>query len=435
MLLNFAVTNYRSIKERQVFSLMAVEGLPHEESLIRSKDGIQILPVALLFGANASGKSNILRAFGTMRQMVLNSVRLNPDDTLDEYEPFLLDEESRNNSTEFEAEFIIKEEGGIEHHYRYGLAFSETLITEEWLYRYEGDNETELFSRDRDKVQVNETEFPEGKGKEDTLNSNRLLLSLIAQLNGTQSKEIISWFDGGKFVTASQIEEYRIVTSSLLKYKKNLIVLDDTVGFDNIVDFIDMALTFLSNIDIGITELSIKEESVALPKELPEEIKKVLYQDGETTLNIYFTHNRYNKEREIIGKEVFSTERHESEGTQKITELLGLIFLILWGGKLLVIDELDAKLHPLLTRAIIQLFTNPKINPHGAQLVFTTHDTNQLHLDYVRRDEIWFTEKSPIEATELYSHIEFKDFDPSMDITEQYVNGRYGAIPRIKVER
>ena len=435
MLLNFAVTNYRSIKERQVFSLMAVEGLPHEESLIRSEDNIPILPVALLFGANASGKSNILRAFGMMRQMVLNSVRLNPDDSLDEYEPFLLDEESRNNSTELEAEFITIGEGEIEHHYRYGLAFSETLITEEWLYRYEGDNETELFSRDRDKVQVNETEFPEGKGKEDTLNSNRLFLSLIAQLNGTQSKEIISWFDGGKFVTASQIEGYRIVTSSLLKYKKNLTVLDDTVGFDNIVDFIDMALTFLSNIDMGITELSIKEESVALPKELPEEIKKVLYQDGETSLNIYSTHNRYNKEGEIIGKEVFSTEYNESEGTQKITELLGLIFLILWGGKLLVIDELDAKLHPLLTRAIVQLFTNPKINPHGAQLVFTTHDTNQLHLDYVRRDEVWFTEKSPVEATELYSHIEFKDFDPSMDITEQYVNGRYGAIPRIKVER
>lgn len=429
MLLNFAATNYRSIKERQVFSLMAVEGLPHEESLIRSKDNIPILPVALLFGANASGKSNILRAFGTMKHVVLNSVRLNPDDTLEEYEPFLLDEESRNNSTELEAEFIIKGEWGIEHHYRYGLAFSETLISEEWLYRYDGDSETKLFSRDRDKVQVNETAFPEGKGKEDTLNSNRLFLSLIAQLNGTQSKEIISWFDGGKFVTASQIEEYRIVTSSLLNYKKNLIVLDD------IVEFIDMALTFLSNIDMGITELSIKEESVALPKELPEEIKKVLYQDGETSLNIYSTHNRYSKKGEIIGKEVFSTEHNESEGTQKITELLGLIFLILWGGKLLVIDELDAKLHPLLTRAIIQLFTCPKINQHGAQLVFTTHDTNQLHLDYVRRDEIWFTEKSPVEATELYSHIEFKDFDPSMDITEQYVNGRYGAIPRIKVQR
>ena len=428
MLLNFAVTNYRSIKERQVFSMMAVDGLPHEESLIHSEDGISILPVAILFGANASGKSNILRAFGTMRQMVLNSVRLNPDDTLDEYEPFLLDEESRNNSTELEAEFITIGAGKIEHHYRYGLAFSETLISEEWLYRYDGDSETKLFSRDRDKVQVNETAFPEGKGKEDTLNSNRLFLSLIAQLNGTQSKEIIFWFNKESFITASQTEQYMALTSALLKDKKDPI--EDEIGH-----YINMAQIFLSNIDMGITELSIKEESVALPKELPEEIKKVLYQDGETSLNIYSTHNRYNKEGEIIGKEVFSTEHNESEGTQKITELLGLIFLILWGGKLLVIDELDAKLHPLLTRAIIQLFTNRKINRHGAQLIFTTHDTNQLNLDYVRRDEIWFTEKSCVETTELYSHIEFKEFDPSMDITEQYVNGRYGAIPRIKVQR
>jgi hypothetical protein len=425
MLLNFAVTNYRSIKERQVFSMLAVDGLPHKESLIHGKDGISILPVALLFGANASGKSNILRAFGTMRQMVLNSVRLNPDDTLDEYEPFLLDEESRNNNTEFEAEFTIRGEGGIEQLYRYGFAFSESLITEEWLYRHEKSNEIELFYRDRNKVQVNEMTFPEGKGKEDTLNSNRLFLSLIAQLNGTQSKEIISWFDSEKFVTASQIEEYRIVTSSLLKYKKNLIVLDD------IVEFIDMALTFLSNIDMGITKLSIKEESAALTKDISDELKKVHPKVGE----LESTHNRYNRQGEIIGQEVFSIEHNESEGTQKITELLGLFFMIIWDGRLLVIDELDAKLHPLLTRAIIQLFTNPKINQHGAQLVFTTHDTNQLHLDYVRRDEIWFAEKSPVEATELYSHIEFKDFDPSMDITEQYVNGRYGAIPRIKVQR
>lgn len=428
MLLNFAVTNYRSIKERQVFSLMATEGLPHEESLIRSKDNIPILPVALLFGANASGKSNILRAFGMMRQMVLNSVRLNPDDTLDEYEPFLLDEESRNNDTEFEAEFIATTEQNVELHYRYGFSFSGKIISEEWLYRQEGStNEVELFTRIGGKVQVNETEFPEGKGKEDTLNSNRLFLSLIAQLNGTQSKEIISWFDRVNSIIDSKTEQYHTFTSSLLM----------TQGYKQENWFSNYVRTFLSNIDMGITELSIREEPVALPKDLPEEIKKILsqYQNRRTSLKIQSTHNRYNKEGEIIGKEIFSIEENESEGTQKITELLGVIFLTLLSGRLLVIDELDAKLHPLLTRAIVQLFTNPKMNSHGAQLVFTTHDTNQLHLDYVRRDEIWFTEKSPIEATELYSHIEFKDFDPSMDITEQYVNGRYGAIPRIKVER
>lgn len=429
MLLNFAVTNYRSIKERQVFSLMAVEGLPHEESLIRSKDGIQILPVALLFGANASGKSNILRAFGMMRQMVLNSVRLNPGDTLDEYEPFLLDEESRNNDTEFEAEFIADTGQNVELHYRYGFSFSGKIISEEWLYRQvKNTDEVELFTRIGGKVQVNETEFPEGKGKEDTLNSNRLFLSLIAQLNGTQSKEIIYWFGRGLFITASQTEQYMPMTSTLLKSKQ--IPIENEKGH-----YVDIAETFLSNIDMGITELSIEEVSVALPKDVPEELKKILSKDGHTTLKVESTHNRYNKQGEIRGKEIFNTVRNESEGTQKITELLGVIFITLWAGSLLVIDELDAKLHPLLTRAIIQLFTNPKINPHGAQLVFTTHDTNQLHLDYVRRDEIWFTEKSCVEATELYSHIEFKDFDPSMDITEQYVNGRYGAIPRIKVER
>ena len=430
MLLNFAVTNYRSIKERQEFSLMAVDGLPHEDSLIHSEDGIQILPVALLFGANASGKSNILRAFGMMRQMVVDSVRLNPDDTLNEYEPFLLDEESRNNDTEFEAEFIVDAGQNVELHYRYGFSFSGKIISEEWLYRQERNtDEVELFTRIGGKLQVNEMEFPEGKGKEDTLNSNRLFLSLIAQLNGTQSKEIILWFNRGKFVTASETEQYKTLTSSLLKDKEKLI--EDDMG-----QLIDMPLTFLSNIDMGITELSIKEENVSLPKDLPEEIKKILYQDGRrTSLKIYSTHNRYNEQGGIIGKEVFSIENNESEGTQKITKLIGLISLYLLGGRLLVIDELDAKLHPLLTRAIIQLFTNPEINTYGAQLVFTTHDTNQLHLDYVRRDEIWFTEKSCVEATQLYSHIEFKDFDPSMDITEQYVNGRYGAIPRIKVYR
>ena len=402
--------------------MLAVDGLPHEESLIHSKDDISILPVAILFGANASGKSNILRAFGTMRQIVLNSVRLNPDDTLDEYEPFLLDEESRNNDTEFEAEFIVDTGYNVELHYRYGFSFSGKLISEEWLYRQKEDtNEIELFVRTGGKIQINEKEFPEGKGKEDTLNNNRLFLSLIAQLNGVQSKEIIFWFNRSTFSTALKTKQYLTLTSNLFKEK------GDTVE-DEVDKYVQMALTFLSDIDTRIKDLSITEE----PDEFPEYLRSIF---NTASLKIESTHNRYNKDGDIVGKEVFSIEHNESEGTQKITELLGLIFITLSSGRLLVIDELDAKLHPLLTRAIIQLFTNPKINQNGAQLIFTTHDTNQLHLDYVRRDEIWFTEKSCVEATELYSHIEFKDFDPSMDITEQYVNGRYGAIPRIKVQR
>ena len=430
MLLNFAVTNYRSIKERQVFSLMAVDGLPHEDSLIRSKDGIPILPVALLFGANASGKSNIIRAFGMMRHMVINSVRLNRADILEEYEPFLLDEESRNSNSEVEAEFIIKGSSDIEKRYRYGFAFSDRLIAEEWLYTREREDseEIELFYREGGKVQVNKKAFPEGKDKEGTLASNRLLLSLIAQLNGEKSNEIIEWFSKSPFVSALRTEQYMALTSELLKSQKKKKKKADQ-------KYAKEALMFLSNIDMRIEELSIREEQIILPKDMPEELKKLLSKEGNMSLKVESTHNQYDKDGSIIGKEIFNLAYNESEGTQKITELLGLIFTVLAEGRLFVIDELDAKLHPLLTRAIIQLFTDPKINERGAQLVFTTHDTNQLHLDYVRRDEIWFTEKSCVEATELYSHIEFKGFDPSMDITEQYVNGRYGAIPRIKVQR
>jgi hypothetical protein len=430
MLLNFAVTNYRSIKERQVFSLMAVEDLPHKDSLIRSKDGIPILPVALLFGANASGKSNILRAFGMMRQMVVDSVRLNPDDTLDEYEPFLLDEESRNNDTEFEAEFIIHEGKEEEQHYLYGFAFAEEQIAEEWLYKLTRDTEkVELFIRNGSTVQINEEAFPEGKDKEGTLASNRLLLSLIAQLNGEKSKVIIEWFKKSFFIIAQQTRKYKRLTYDLLRPKESLEKIEDR-------KYAQMALTFIYNIDVRISELSIREEQITLPQDLPEElIKRFLAKVGDLSLTLESTHNRYDINGNIIGKEIFSIEDNESEGTQKVIDLLGVLFSVLAEGRLLVIDELDAKLHPLLTRAIIQLFTNPKINEHGAQLVFTTHDTNQLNLGYVRRDEIWFTEKSCVEATELYSHIEFKDFDQSMDIAEQYVNGRYGAIPRIKTKR
>ena len=219
------------------------------------------------------------------------------------------------------------------------------------------------------------------------------------------------------------------MTYDLLRPKESLEKIEDR-------KYAQMALTFIYNIDVRISELSIREEQITLPQDLPEElIKRFLAKVGDLSLTLESTHNRYDINGNIIGKEIFSIEDNESEGTQKVIDLLGVLFSVLAEGRLLVIDELDAKLHPLLTRAIIQLFTNPKINEHGAQLVFTTHDTNQLNLGYVRRDEIWFTEKSCVEATELYSHIEFKDFDQSMDIAEQYVNGRYGAIPRIKTKR
>ena len=420
MLLNFAVTNYRSIKDRQVLSLMAVDGLPHEGSLQESKGGIRALPLALLFGANASGKSNILRAFGAMRDMVLGSVRLNPEDALDEYDPFLLSEETKEKETEFEIEFLYNQ-GSKERHYRYGFSFTDEAIKEEWLYRVGKKADTRLFSRGKNGVSIGRF-FPEGKGREGDLHENRLFLSLTAQLKGELSTSIISWFNQCYFASALYSERYMRKTYELFKSGS---------------EYAEKAKAFLRDIDVAVRDLSIKEETIEsedFPKELQEILGDLLKEEIKG-LRVQSTHNRYDSRGDLTGKEVFELRRQESEGTQKVAELLGLIFGTLERGELLVIDELDAKLHPLLTRAIIQLFTNPKMNKQGAQLIFTTHDTNQLNLDYVRRDEIWFTEKNQREETQLYAHIEFDNFEESDLIADEYVRGRYEAIPRIKIIR
>ncbi len=421
MLLNFAVENYRSIKERQVLSLMAVDGLPHKELLLSSHEGRSALPLAVLFGANASGKSNILRAFGTMRKMVVSSVTLNPGDALVWYDPFLLNEETRTDKTEFEIELLF-ELDGTTRHYRYGFCFTEKTINEEWLFETKDGVELSLFSRgEGNQLDLDPELFPEGANKVDALHSNRLFLSLVAQLKGDVSTSIIAWFKKSRFIDALDTKPYLLTTLSLL----------NEVG-----EYSQHANRFLRNIDVSIQVLSIKEETIdrgEFPKEIQELLGKLL-EPGVPNLRIESTHNVYGKDGTIIRQEQFDLEK-ESEGTKKITELLGLIFGSLSQGTLLVIDELDAKLHPFLTRAIIQLFTNAELNKKGAQLIFTTHDTNQLNLDYVRRDEIWFTQKNQREETQLYSHIEFEDFDEYAYVADEYVCGRYGAIPRIKLTR
>ena len=143
------------------------------------------------------------------------------------------------------------------------------------------------------------------------------------------------------------------------------------------------------------------------------------------------THNIYDAEGRAIDTVRFDANNKESSGTNKVIKLSGPIFDTLLGGKVLFVDELDSKLHPMMTRAIVRLFMDKETNPHGAQLVFTTHDTHLLNMKYLRRDQVWFTEKDPTEASDLYSLLDFKVRN-DRDIENDYINGRYGAIPFIK---
>jgi hypothetical protein len=360
-----------------------------------------LLPAAVIYGANSSGKSNVLIALLTMRQVLLDSVRLNPNDELD-FKPFLLDTVSADEPTSFEIQFFQDDIL-----YRYGFDYNRTHICKEWLYeKKKGQREYNLFLRVDNEFEVSDTCFHEGVGKESATPSNRLFVSLVAQLNGPKSMRILEWFHNCNYISGLSSKGYEGFSLKMFKEK---------------LDGYSQALDFFHHTQLGFNDLIVSEKSIS---------EKPLF-EVKTTHNIYDEHGAVH----AIGS--FDKDEMESEGTKKVIEMSGPIFDTLKSGKLLIVDELDAKLHPLLTRCILQLFMSRDTNPNGAQLIFATHDTNLLNLNYLRRDQIWFTEKDETEASDLYSLVEFKDESGTKirndrSIQKDYINGRYGAIPFFK---
>ncbi len=419
MLVNFTVKNHRSFKQERTFSMEASSIKEHKASVIRNNK-YNLLPLTIFYGANSSGKSNLIKAIATMRYIIEHSVRLNVSDTLP-YDPFALDEDSNSQPTLFEIQFINGEAL-----YRYGFEYNDTTIISEWLYEKRfGEKEYDLFVRSRDAIAVSPKRFPEGKGKEDLTNSNRLFLSLVAQLKGEKSNSIMSWFGQCNLLSGIDSDGYENFTIKMF--------LEHLNGSDE-------AQSFFNTLQLGFSNFFV--EKVNIPKEVldkaPDPIKAELEKglaEGKIVESIT-THNIYDENGQVIGKRNFHKDEMESEGTKKVIELSGPIFNTLNKGKILIIDELDAKLHPLLTRNIVLLFMDPEKNKHGAQLIFATHDTNLLDLDIIRRDQIWFAEKDQVESTNIYSLVEFKDEEGKKirndrDIKRDYIRGRYGAIPFI----
>ena len=419
MLINFTVKNYRSFKEEKTFYMEASSIKEHKNSVIKIGK-YNILPLAVFYGANSSGKSNFIDAIATMRSMVRRSVQLNKGDFLP-YDPFALDEISDSKPTSFEIQFIKKNTL-----YRYGFEYDKKEIISEWLFeKCFGEKEYELFIRSYDTIEVSSKRFNEGVGKEDLTNTNRLFLSLVAQLKGEKSNIVLDWFGNCNILSGIDSEGYEAFTIRM---------------FLEHLNGADQAQIFFNTLQLGFTRFSVKEANI--PKEaldsIPEFIKSKLERDGTTgsLVEPLTTHNVYNEEGKVVGERSFHKNQMESEGTKKVIEMSGPLFDTLNKGKTLIIDELDAKLHPLLTRNIVLLFMNPTINKFGAQLIFATHDTNLLDLEIIRRYQIWFAEKNDVESSDIYSLVEFKDNEGNKvrndrDIKRDYIRGRYGAIPFI----
>ena len=419
MLVNFTVKNYRSFKDERTFSMEASSIKEHDESVIKAGNQ-RLLPLTIIYGANSSGKSNLIMALGVMRHVVKESVRLNESDPL-LYDPFALDEISRSAPTLFEAQFIQGE-----NRYRYGFEYTKKEIVSEWLYENKlGEEEVELFVRSKDVIEVSEKAFPEGRGKEDLTNANRLFLSLVAQLKGEKSNVVMACVGECNMVSGIETERYENFTFEMFMEHLN--------GADE-------AQAFFKELQLGFNSFSVKktdittEKLASLPELKRQQVEKEM--STHTFVDAITTHNIYDEDGQVVREDDFYRDDMESEGTKKVIELSGPIFDTLINGNTLIVDELDAKLHPLLTRNIVLLFMDPERNKHGAQLIFATHDTNLLDLSVLRRDQIWFAEKDKVESTDIYSLVEFEedgqeDANNKHDIERDYIRGRYGAIPFI----
>lgn len=396
MLVNFTFKNFRSFKNEMTLSMEATPIQELSDAVVKSCDE-ELLPVAVMYGANSSGKSNVLKALKAMRDVLLNSVRLNPKDRLDA-EPFSLDLTSEDEPTSFEIQFTLNGS-----RFRYGFDYTAEAIVAEWLYeKRPGEREFELFLRSRNDFKISKTRFAEGLGKQSATPDNRLFVSLVAQLNGKVSQAILDWFSNIDYMSGMDGKGYAGKTLEMLFLKQN--------GASEITHFFEET-------NLGFMELDVEPEN-----------------GDEKKMKSETVHRLYDADGNDVGVRRFPTEKMESEGTKKIIEIAGPIFDAILNGKILIVDELDAKLHPFLTRKIISLFMDKGINSKGAQLIFATHDTNLLNIQYLRRDQIWFTEKDKSDSTDLYSLVEFRDdagnkVRNDRNIEKDYINGRFGAVP------
>ncbi len=420
MLIEFTVGNFLSFNTKRTLSFEAKSISELKQNIIRTENNYKLLPSIVIYGANSSGKSNVIKALDRMRSTLRDSVKLNDSDELD-YTPFLLSSETENKPTFFEIAFL---DDNIR--YRYGFEYNSTEILNEWLYTGKNSkNESPLFIRTPDGIGVSD-KFKEGKGKESTTNDNRLFISLVAQLGGKISKNILEWFRGYNVLSGLEHSDYNGYTMRMLHKK---------------LDGCNQSLDFFQSLKLGFKDIQITESEFnpqEVPDFLPKSLKTKLIKEmsGKNVMSLKTVHNKYDKKGNIIDTVLFDQNDNESQGTNKIMDLSGPIFDSLISGKILIIDELDAKLHPLITQHIVNLFNSHETNPNNAQLLFATHDTNLLSSEIFRRDQIWFTEKDFTEQTDLYSltNINLPDgtkVRSDANLERNYIRGRYGAIPFI----
>lgn len=433
MLLQISFKNFKCFKDEVKMSLVASnydKTTREEQNIIPiDKFGLKLLKSAIIYGANASGKTKMIEALGFMRHFILNSSKESQIDELIQVKPFLLSSETISEPSVFEIIFIHRNTM-----YRYGFEVDIEKVHSEWLYQKTNTKEVELFFRDFQSFDIHKTKFKVSDLiANDRIRPNALLLSVAASWNDKLAIKIFDWFKNCNIISGLREEGYE--GYSMARIQKNK---------ENKSE----AIKYLRNADLGIEDLNIKTiDFDNLPSEIPDAIKEVIRKrrkenkDLEFLSDVITYHKRFDSNNLFEDFVEFSMDDDESSGTKKYFALSGPILETLKNGEILIVDELANKLHPNLTCKLVEIFNSREKNPKNAQIIFNTHDTNLLSSGLFRRDQIWFTEKNRYGASTIYSLSDFKsvekhslheDFNgvrKEEDYEKNYIKGKYGAIP------
>ena len=425
MILEFSVSNFRSIKGKQTFSLIASSARSKSENTfnvtLTNGDKIKLLKTAAIYGANGSGKSNFIRFLFEIRKFIVKSNELTVEKPIPAYDPFLFNTTSRNQVSEFELIFISRDKNK----YQYKISFDKNEIVEESLYHFPEKKLQNLFIRGKEKKELDSNIHIAKLGKNLGYKKYEVFkkipfLSLFgkAENYNTSITPVYSYFNELEIWNATSTTW----VNRLASYIKEEMRLSDNVSeLKQLEKLINTADSQIQSLQIDYTnkieedEENITDENSSINKKRQNEI-------------IFGEHNVF-KNHKVISKHNLPFY-NESFGTNKLFALGGLIIKILNKGGVIFFDELDTSMHPMLSSLLIRLFQeNHKSN---SQLVFTTHETYLLIKEF-RTDQIWFTQKNIYGETEIFSAQDFEGVREEIPFEKWYLAGKFGAIPRIEL--
>ncbi len=430
MLIEFRFRNYRSFRDEAVLSMNATGLTSFKSCLIPLSNSIKLLPAAAIYGKNGGGKSNVIRAFWLAVQFIRYAQRTQHERVPVPVNPFALNDYSKDEPTEFDFEYTS---GGIK--YWYGFSATREKIVSEYLYHAPKKQKALIFKRSGQVFS-----FTEDKAKRaligEMVAENQLFFSVACTMNDAPCVAAMQWFRGQVFFS----RDYSDIPQQLIEYA------DDTSMLKAISDYAKEADLGIQDIQFEFNRNELRGDE-PLPDDIPDEVKQALAQfmkklsesanNGEVHLQLgevsaKTKHQGENRDGQVT---TYSLElSDESDGTRKLMALAPAIEIALQTGGVLLVDELERELHPKLVRFIVAKFQSRRSNPNGAQIVFTTHNTDLLNMDLLRKDQVYFVDKDWDDgSSDLYSLSEFSTRTTD-NILKGYVVGKYGAIPDVQIE-